>query len=223
MLHWYGSFNERKNYNFKSKHFFKQRIYLKYILLFRLTEKPCSNSSCYTYPTLPIREFHDLNAPIASAIDDREYAVPDVNFYSTFSPIHNLYSPRFVRTPTINSGSINSYPTLKPIPQCCIHQQQYSTICQPVPIIISPIQESLPIEATCGNSLMMTMDVIGENQTMLIKEINSDDLVFMTKIGEGLFGSINLAELNVMNGDSKIDKQHVVVKSLNENADEKQK
>ena len=182
--------------------------------LFRLTEKPCSNSSCYTYPTLPIREFHDLNAPIASAIDDREYAIPDLNFYSTFSPKHNLYSPRFVRTPTINSGSINPYPTLKPIPQCCIHPQQYSTICQPVPMIISPIQDSLPIEAPCGNSLMM-----GENQTMLIKEINSDDLVFMNKIGEGLFGSIHLAELNVANGD----KQHVVVKSLNENADEKQK
>jgi hypothetical protein len=164
---------------------------------------------------LPIREFYDLNAPIASAIDDREYAIPDVNFYSTFSPKHHLYSPRFMRTSTTNSGSINPYSILKPIPQCCIHQQQYSTICQPVPIMISSIQESLPIEATCGNSLMMTMNTIEENQMMLIKEINSDDLVFMTKIGEGLFGSIHLAMNN--------DKQHVIVKSLNENADEKQK
>ncbi len=217
MFHWYGFFDERKNYNFKSKDS-QERIYFDSLFLgFRLTEKPCSNSSCYTYPTLPIREFHDLNAPIPSAIDDREYAIPDVNFYSTFSPRHDLYSPRLMRTST------NAYPTLKPIPHCCIHQQPYSTICQPSSIMISPIQEASPIEATCGNSLMMSMSIIEENQSMLIKEINSDDFVFITKINEGLFGSIHLAEMKMMSDDNKIEKQHVIVKLLNENVDEKQK
>ncbi|CAF4788550.1 unnamed protein product, partial [Rotaria magnacalcarata] len=77
-----------------------------------------------------------LNAPVTSAVDDRDYAVPDVNFYSTFahSPHMNLHrkhmpplsstssytcSPRLVRP-----ANINRYPTLKPLPtHCCLHQQ----------------------------------------------------------------------------------------------------
>lgn len=188
------------------------------MLIFRLTEKTGTNSSCYTYPTLPIREFHDLNAPIACAIDDREYAVPEMNFYSTFSPQHNLYSPRLMRVPTINSHNGNLYPTLKPIPHCCIHQQQQQYV-QP-PIFISSIQEASPIEAICGNSLMMTMV---EYQPMLIKELNNDDLVLIKKIGDGSFGSIHLAELQIINKDNQIEKQNVIVKLLNDNIDENQK
>jgi hypothetical protein len=216
----YGFFDERKNYNFKSNNH-KERIffYLIYFFIFRLTEKPCSNSSCYTYPTLPIREFHDLNAPIASAIDDRDYAIPDVNFYSTFSPQHNLYSPRLMRTSTTNSGSINNpYATLKPIPHCCVHQQQYLTMCQSSSMLIPPI------EATCGNSLMIKMNMMMiENQQILIKEINTDDLVFVNNIGHGLFGNIHLAELKILHNDNQIEKQNVIVKSLNDNIGDNQK
>lgn len=103
----------------------------------KLTEKPCNNSSCYTYPTLPIREFHDMNGPIHSAVDDREYAVPDVNFYSTFahSPhmnVHQKYAPPVLPSTStymcsprlIRPVTRHCYPTLKPInPHCCIHQQ----------------------------------------------------------------------------------------------------
>jgi hypothetical protein len=191
--------------------------------VFRLTEKPCHNSSCYTYPTLPIREFHDLNAPMPSAIDDREYAIPDVNFYSTFSPGHHLSSPRLMRTSTTNSERINLYPTIKPIPHCCIHQQQYLTMCQPSSMLISPLQDIPPIEGTCGNSLMITMNTIVENQQILIKELNGDDLVFVKKIGEGLFGNIHLAEWKIINNDNKIEKRTVIVKALNDNVGENQK
>lgn len=184
----FGFFDERKNYNFKSKYLNSRLFFI--FNFFRLTEKPCNNSSCYTYPTLPIREFHDLNRPVASAMDDREYAVPDVNFYSTFSPKHNFYSPRLIRTP---------------ISHCCMHL----TMCQQ-----SSIEGISSIEATCGNNLMIKTNLSEENQQILIKEMNSDDLIFIEKLGEGLFGSIHLAEIN---------KQNVIVKSLNDNTNDKQK
>jgi hypothetical protein len=194
--------------------------------VFRLTEKPGNSSSCYTYPTLPIREFHDLNAPIASAIDDREYAIPDVNFYTIFSQKYNLYSPRLMRASTTNSENINLCPTLNSIPHCCIYQQQqqqYITMCQQPSMLISPIQEGLPVEGICGNSLMITMNMMVENQQMLIKEIDGDNLVFVKKIGDGSFGSIHLAELKVINNNNNIEKQHVIVKSLNDNVGDNQK
>ncbi|CAF3793230.1 unnamed protein product [Rotaria sordida] len=192
----------------------------------KLTEKPCNNSSCYTYPTLQIREFHDLNAPIESAIDDREYAIPDVNFYSTFSPKHNLTSPHLIRPLTINSNNMNSYPTLKPILHCCIHQQQqkqHLSMYQQSSILFSSIEEIPLIEATCGNSLMITMNLIMDNKQISIKEINSDDLICIDNIGHGLFGNIHLAELQITNNDNQIEKQNVIIKSLNENVDVKQK
>ncbi|CAF4679630.1 unnamed protein product [Rotaria sp. Silwood1] len=189
----------------------------------KLTEKPCNNSSCYAYPTLQIREFHDLNAPIENAIDDREYAIPDVNFYSTFSPKHNLTSPHLLRALTINSNNMNSYPTLKPISHCCIHQQQYLPIYQQSPILFSPIEETSPIEATCGNSLMITMNIVMDNKQISIKEINNDDLTCVENIGRGLFGNIHLAEVKVTNNDNKIEKQNVIIKSLNDNVDAQQK
>ena len=206
---------------------------------FRLTEKPCNNSSCYTYPTLPIREFHDMNAPINSAVDDREYAVPDVNFYSTFahSPHINLHqkhlpilspnssytcSPRLIRP--INR---HCYPTLKPIsPHCCMHQQyltmqtrQSSKSVHPHMIPCPPAEEFPSIEATCGNSLMVKAPSLLDSQHISITEMQSDHLAILNKIGDGLFGSIHLAELTTANQD----KQAVLVKSLNDNADEKQK
>jgi len=87
-------------------------------------------------------------------------------------------------------------------------------------MLISPIQEASPIEAICGNSLMMTMI---EYQQILTKELNSDDLVLIKKIGDGSFGSIHLAELQVINNNNQIEKQNVIVKSLNDNAGDHQK
>ena len=185
---------------------------------FRLTEKPCHNSSCYTYPTLPIREFHDLNAPMNSAVDDREYAVPDANFYSTFTPRHHFYSPRLMRTP-----NTNAYSTLKSAPHCCFFQQQYMPMCPSSAITVAPMPEGVIVEATCGNSLMITMDIVEENQPMLIKEINVDDLVFIAKIGQGLFGSIHLAQMKVMKDGGKVEEENVIVKSLNNTAEENEK
>ncbi|UJR20843.1 hypothetical protein I4U23_023953 [Adineta vaga] len=180
----------------------------------KLTEKPGSNSSCYTYPTLPVREFYDLNVPITNTNDDRDYAVPDVNFYSTFSPAHHVYSPHLIRTSTANT---NPYPTLKPISYCCLHhphQQEhpYATMCQQ----ISPptIQDISSIEATCGNSLMIKLNPNVQNQQMSMKEINNDQLVFIEKIGDGSFGSLHIAEMNV---DNAIEKETVIVKLLNDN------
>ncbi|CAF3912583.1 unnamed protein product [Adineta steineri] len=210
----------------------------------KLTEKPCNNSSCYTYPTLPIREFHDLNAPITSAIDDREYAIPDVNFYSTFahSPHINHHtkhiaplsstssytcSPRLIR-----SSNVNCYPTLKPLPQhCCIHQQYLTMQRHHHPIIPTnsnmilssppppPTDEFSSIEGSCGNSLMIKINSIIDNQLITIKEINSENLNIMEKIGDGSFGSIHIGEMKLLNNET----QTVIVKSLNDNNDERQK
>lgn len=213
----------------------------------RLTEKPCNNSSCYTYPTLPIREFHDLNAPITSAIDEREYAVPDVNFYSTFthSPHINLHkkplptlsttssytcSPRLIR-PT----NVNCYPTLKPMPaHCCIHQQyltmqhhhHHPPLPPPLPLPSSSSSiaytqtEEFPIlEASCGNNLMIKINSNVNHETININEINSENLNILEKIGDGLYGNIHLGEMKLSNNE----KQNVIIKSLNENIDEKQK
>ncbi|CAF1025740.1 unnamed protein product [Adineta ricciae] len=182
----------------------------------KLTEKPGSNSSCYTYPTLPVREFYDLNAPITNSGDDRDYAVPDMNFYSTFSPAHHIYTPRLLR-----ASALNPCPTLKPTSYCCLHQQQehsYATACQQVfPPVVQDISS---IEATCGNSLMIQMNSMGENHQMSMQEITSDQLVFIEKIGDGLFGSIHIAE---MSNDTDSEKRTVVIKVLNDNVAEDKK
>ena len=143
-----------------------------------------------------------MHAPIASATDDREYAIPDVNFYTTFSPRHNFCSPRLMRASTTNTG----------MPHCCVYQ--------PPPILIPPVQDAPSIEATCGNSLMMTLM---ENQPGLINDLNADDLVLVKKIGDGSFGNIQLAELQVIISENKIEKQFVIVKSLNETVDDNQR
>lgn len=180
-----------------------------------------------------------MNAPISSAIDDREYAVPDVNFYSTFahSPHIGLHkkilppfssassytcSPRLVRP-----GHVNCYPTLKPIPaHCCIHQQ-YLTMQHRQPsitsnsnvILCSPNEEYPTIEGSCGNSLMMKLLPLINSETIILNEIDSDNINIIEKIGDGLFGSIHLAEMKLANNE----KQNVMIKSLNEDVDEKQK
>ncbi|CAF1656854.1 unnamed protein product, partial [Adineta ricciae] len=207
----------------------------------KLTEKPCNNSSCYTYPTLPIREFHDLNAPITSAVDDREYAVPDINFYSTFAHSPHLNHHKKYITPLSSASSytcsprlirpanINCYPTLKTLPSqhCCIHQQ-YLTMqhCQPS-ITVNPnrvlppsvVDELATIEGPCGNSLMMKFNSMVDTQLITIKEINSDDINIMEKIGDGLFGSVHVGEMKLNGGE----RQTVLIKSLQESTDEKQK
>ncbi len=141
-----------------------------------------------------------------------------MNFYSTFSPIHNLHSPHLIR-----ASIPNSYPTLKPISHCCIHEQQYLTMCQQSAILFPSAKDVTSIEATCGNSLMIKMNMIVENQQISIKELNSDEIVLGKKIGDGLFGSIYLAEMHSIHKDNKMEKQNVIVKSLNENVDDNQK
>ena len=89
--------------------------------------------------------------------------------------------------------------------------------------MIPPVQEGAMIEATCGNSLMITMKTMEENQPLLIKEINADDLVFIAKMSDGLFGSIHLAKMKMVTDDHKVEEQNVIVKSLNENVRENQK
>jgi len=162
----------------------------------KLTDKPCHNSSCSTYPTLPIREFHDFNTPLTNAIDDREYAVPDLNFYSTFSP-------RLMRPST----------SIKSIPHCCAHQSPRPVIYMP------PVQDAPSVEASCGNSLMMTMLANDHQLQSFVKDLNANDLVVVKKIGDGLFGSIHLGELQI----AENEKQLVIVKTLNNNVDENQK
>ena len=206
---------------------------------FRLTEKPCNNSSCYTYPTLPIREFHDMNAPVTSAVDDREYAVPDVNFYSTFnhSPHINMH-PKYLPPLSSNSSYTCSprlirpvnrhcYPTIKSVtPHCCIHQQyltmqtrQSTKSCNSNNIIYSQSEEYPAVEAPCGNSLMIKVPLTSEILPPSIIEIPSDQLKLIEKIGDGLFGSLHLAEMT----STDEEKRMLLVKSLSDNADEKQK
>jgi hypothetical protein len=123
---------------------------------------------------------------------------------------------------------MNCYPTLKtiPPPHCCIHQQ-YLTMQHRQPsitsnsniILYSQTEEFPSIESVCGNSLMVKINSIIDNHQISINEINSENLNFIEKLADGLFGSIHLAELKSHNNE----KQNVIVKSLNDNADEKQK
>lgn len=168
---------------------------------------------------MPIREFHDLNAPIASAIDDREYAIPDINFYSTFAVQNHLSTPRLMRALSGNSNTMKPYATLKPMTNCCIHQQQCLPVYQQSPIILSSKENIPPIEASCGNSLMISTNRILDNKHPSIKELNSDDLIFIENVGHGLFGSIYLAQIKIMKNDNKVETQTVIVKSLNDNVD----
>lgn len=162
-----------------------------------------------------------------------------MNFYSTFthSPHISLHkkhipplsstssytcSPRLVRAP-----HINRYPTIKPLPtHCCIHQQ-YLTMQHRQPsiksnsnvILYNHTEEYPSIESFCGNSLMIKINSSIDNQPKPINEILSDNISIIEKIGDGLFGSIHLAEMKSINNE----KQHVILKTLHENIDEKQK
>ena len=191
----------------------------------RLTEKPCHHSSCYTYPTLPVREFYDYNAPVSSAIDDRDYAMPDVNFYSTFSPKHHLQSPRSTRASTTNSNTIRSYRTLKPVPPCCVFQDQEQHLnVNPLAATVLPLHDDVPsVEAACGNSLILRMSPVTNDHPTSTKEIHSDDLILKEKIGGGLFGSIHLAEWKTSHQENKTETTQVIVKALDGHADEHHK
>jgi hypothetical protein len=185
----------------------------------RLTEKPCTNSSCYTYPTLPVREFYDFNAPVSSAIDDREYAVPDTNFYSTFSGKHPCHSPQSIRASTTNSTSLNSYRTLKSMPLYCIHP---TMACQAVlpTTMFDYVSDSVSIEAPCGNNLFVST---GQISSVPIKQLNNNDLVVREKVADGLFGCIHLANMKSTLADHTSDERLVIVKSLHENVPDQQK
>jgi hypothetical protein len=89
-----------------------------------------------------------------------------------------------------------------------------------IPCSPPPAPEEFPsIEATCGNSLMVKAQSFLDSQHISVNEIQSDHLAILNKIGEGLFGTIHFAELTTANQE----KRSVLVKSLNDNADEKQK
>jgi hypothetical protein len=84
-------------------------------------------------------------------------------------------------------------------------------------ILYSQTEEFPSIEASCGNSLMIKINSIHEQ--IILKEINSENINIIEKLGDGLFGNIHLAEMKLINNE----KQTVIVKSLNDNIDEKQK
>lgn len=88
-----------------------------------------------------------------------------------------------------------------------------------IPCVPPPPEEFPSIEATCGNSLMVKAQSLLDSQPISINEIHSDHLAILHKIGDGLFGTIHFAELTTANQE----KQGVLVRSLNDNADEKQK
>jgi hypothetical protein len=83
-------------------------------------------------------------------------------------------------------------------------------------ILYSQTDEFPSLEGSCGNNLMIKINPLLNNEQIIIKEINSDNINILEKIGEGLFGNIHLAEM-------KNEKQNVLIKSLNDNTDEKQK
>ncbi len=83
-------------------------------------------------------------------------------------------------------------------------------------ILYSQTDEFPSLEGSCGNNLMIKINPLLNNEQIIIKEINSDNINILEKIGEGLFGNIHLAEM-------KNEKQNVLIKSLNDNIDEKQK
>jgi len=88
-------------------------------------------------------------------------------------------------------------------------------------ILYSQTEEYPSIEASCGNSLMIKINSNNNNnnEQIVINEINSENLNIIEKIGDGLFGSIHLGEMKLINNE----KQNVIVKSFNDNIDEKQK
>jgi len=83
----------------------------------------------------------------------------------------------------------------------------------------SQAEEFPSIESVCGNSLMIKINSIIDNHQISIKEINSENVNFNEKIADGLFDSIHLGELKLSNNE----KQNVIIKSLNDNTEEKQK
>jgi len=86
-------------------------------------------------------------------------------------------------------------------------------------ILYSQTEEFPSIEASCGNNLMIKINSMIYNEQIIIKEINSENLNIIEKIGDGSFGTIHLAEMKLINNE----KQNVIIKSLNDNIDEKQK
>ena len=86
-------------------------------------------------------------------------------------------------------------------------------------VTYAPTEEFPPIEAPCGNSLMVKYSSLDDHQSININEIHSDRLTLMEKIGDGVFGSLHLAELTSFNHE----KQMVIVKSLKDISDEKNK
>ena len=172
-----------------------------------------------------MREFYDLNAPVTSASDDREYAVPDLNFYTTFSPKHPFSTPRSLRASTTHSTSINSYPTLKSIPPCCGHvpSEQYFPLLPESSYPFTQTQEASAIESACGNSLMIRMATESNVHSSSIQYIDADELRVTDKIGQGTFGSIHLAERFIIQDGSNHKTQLVIVKKLNDEVSDQQK
>ena len=97
--------------------------------------------------------------------------------------------------------------------------RQHSKIANPNVVLYSQTDEFPSIEAPCGNSLMLKLSSVLDEQHGAVQEIPADDLKFLDKVGDGLFGSVHVGEMKSMNND----KQHVMIKSLNDNADEKQR
>ncbi|CAF1078740.1 unnamed protein product [Didymodactylos carnosus] len=203
----------------------------------KLTEKPFNAS--YAYPTLQIREFHDPKF----SDGDREYAVPDIGYYSTFSRsphskshanhLHSsssyTCSPRLVRS---NDPSMtNTCMTMLPSNQHCMHHHLHHRNHANMSSNITTLKRKcvhetslIPLEGVCGNCTMMNnaIKLINSNSTGTVpsSSISSENIRFIEKIGGGLFGDIHIAELRESNDQQQHKTQTVLIKSIKHDADE---
>ncbi|CAF0831961.1 unnamed protein product [Didymodactylos carnosus] len=204
----------------------------------KLTEKPFNTS--YAYPTLQIREFHDPKFNDS----DREYAVPDIGYYSTFSHSPHLKSnhlqssssytcsPRLLRSndlSTTNNLSNNTCITmLSPNQHCTHHDYHHNHVdmtYNTTTLKQKCVHETnlIPVEGVCGNCTMIKL--ISSNSTGIVasSSIPSENIKFIEKIGNGLFGNIHIGELYQLNDQQQYQTQTVLIKSIKHDVDENTK
>ena len=124
-----------------------------------------------------------------------------------------------------NSNTIRSYRTMKTVPPCCAFQdqEQHLNVNPLAATVLSHNADAPPVEAVCGNSLILRLSPTIDDQPISIKEIHSDDFILKEKIGGGLFGSIHVAEWKTASLENKTDTRQVYVKLLDDHADEHHK
>ena len=73
--------------------------------------------------------------------------------------------------------------------------------------------------------MVQSAAILNDQPVSSIKELNRDDVLLLDKLGDGLFGSIHLAEMKVKHPSAvgEIVKQMVVVKSLHDHVTDQQR